>query len=236
MKPKILLVEDEPVLRSGIRLNLEDEGYEVEAFESADSFLAERESLLSGNSPYDLAILDMMLPGRLQGLELCRLIRSRWSMPILFLTARDKLEHKLDAFESGADDYITKPFELEELLARIRVRLRKHKIVDAFQIGSYRLDFNRDTAVHTVTGEEVRFTEKEIGILKLLLESRGRPVTRDEILDRVWGTAEFPTNRTIDNFIVKFRRIFEQDPAHPTLFITRHGRGYELAPEGEGEK
>ncbi len=234
MKPRILLVEDEPVLRSGIRMNLEDEGYEVETFESADSFVAEKEAILSDKNPYDLAVLDMMLPGKLQGLDLCRLLRSRWSLPIVFLTARNKLEHKLEAFESGAEDYITKPFELEELLARIRVRLRK--AMPEPRIGSYRLDFSRDMAVHVVTGEEVRFTEKEIGILKLMLASRGRPVRRDEILDRVWGTAEFPTNRTIDNFILKFRRIFEEDPAHPRLFITRHGRGYELAPEGEEEK
>jgi DNA-binding response OmpR family regulator len=236
MKPRILLVEDEPVLRSGIRLNLEEEGYEVDAFESADRFLAERKSILSVSSPYDLAVLDVMLPGKIQGLELCRMIRTRWSMPVVFLTARNKLEHKLDAFESGADDYITKPFELEELLARIRARLRNHSSGRTHRIGSYRIDFQRDVAIHMETGEELRFTEKEIGILKLLLENRGRPVTRDEILDRIWGTADFPTNRTIDNFIVKFRRIFEKDPSCPVLFITRHGRGYELAPEGEAEK
>lgn len=235
MKAKILLVEDEPVLRRGIQLNLEEEGYLVDAFESAEVLLRERKDLMSESGPFDLAILDVMLPGRTQGIDLCRMLKSRWAFPVLFLTARSRLEQKLEAFDAGADDYVVKPFELEELLARVRARLKGRRAREG-RIGRYRIDFSRDLAVHTSTGEEVRLTEKEIGILNLLLEHRGRPVSRDEILDAVWGESEFPTNRTIDNFIVRFRRIFEADPGEPRLFITRHGRGYELAPEPEEEK
>lgn len=235
MKAKILLVEDEPVLRRGIQLNLEEEGYLVDAFESAEVLLRDRQDVVRGECPFDLAILDVMLPGRTQGIDLCRILKSRWSLPVLFLTARSRLDQKLEAFDAGADDYVVKPFELEELLARVRARLKGRRSREE-RIGRYRIDFSRDLAVHVATGDEVRFTEKEIGILNLLVEHRGRPVSRDEILDRVWGEAEFPTNRTIDNFIVKFRRIFEKDPSNPGLFITRHGRGYELALEPDEEK
>lgn len=235
MNAKILLVEDEPVLRKGIRLNLEEEGYIVEAFENAEVLMRDRPDLLGGACPFDLAVLDVMLPGRTQGVELCRLLKSRWPLPVVFLTARSRLEQKLEAFDAGADDYIVKPFELEELLARIRARLKGWRPREA-RIGNYKIDFARDMAIQNDTGEEIRLTEKEIGILNLLLENRGRAVSRDEILDRVWGMAEFPTNRSIDNFIVKFRRIFEKDASRPVLFITRHGKGYELAPEPESEK
>lgn len=220
----ILLVEDEPAIRSGIRINLEAEGFSVLEFPDADSAAGE----ISRTKPLiALGILDIMMPGKLNGLDLCAKLREMGqSFPVIFLTARGRLEDKLAGFKSGADDYVTKPFELEELIARIYARLGKKAKT---RIGKFQLDFESATA-ESDSGEIVRFNDKEIQMLSVLAQNRGKPVRRDEILDAVWG-ADFPTNRTIDNFIVKFRKIFEDDPAQPVHFITRHGTGYELSQE-----
>ncbi len=224
-KQNILLVEDEAPLRKGIRLNLEAEGFAVTDFSDAASALEG----LADAPDFSLGILDIMMPGKIDGLELCKKIRERkLFFPVIFLTARTDIKDKLEAFRSGADDYITKPFDLEELLARVSARLRK-KPLDTVTIGDFTLDMESGTAVSG--GKTKRFNERELIILSLLVENRGRPVTRDQILDSAWSTAEFPTNRTVDNFIVKFRKIFEPDPANPRHFITRFGVGYELSAE-----
>lgn len=221
----ILLVEDEPFLRKGIRLNLEAEGYRVIDYERADEVLQKQNSF----SEISLGIFDIMLPGELDGLELCRRIRSRSDFPVIFLTARSALDDKLEAFQAGADDYLTKPFELEELLVRVQARLRNRPVgLVSETIGSYRLDLDSGIATSS-TGDVVRFNDREKQILTLLIQNRGRPVHRSDILDHAWSSAESPTNRTVDNYIVKFRKIFEEDPANPRWFITRHGQGYELA-------
>ena len=224
MAETILLVEDEPFLRKGIRLNLEAEGYSVLDFENGDSVLRSK----SAFAEVALGIFDIMLPGEIDGLELCRRIRARTDFPIIFLTARSALDDKMDAFRAGADDYITKPFELEELLMRVKARLRRpaHQISET--IGDFRIDLESGTAT-TSQGDIVRFNERETRILELLIQHRGRPVDRNAILDHAWSSAESPTNRTVDNYIVKFRKIFELDPANPRWFITRHGQGYELS-------
>ena len=229
---RILLVEDEERLRKGIRLNLEAEGYEVFEFKNGETALA---GLDASDAPIDLGILDIMMPGAIDGLELCRRLRARRLLfPVLFLTARSDVEDKLAGLNAGADVYLTKPFDLGELLARVAAGLRRtrwDKTPD-LRIGAYVIDLAGASA-RGDAGDVVRFNEREAEILRLLLENRGRPVSRDQILDRAWSTAEYPTNRTIDNYIVKFRKIFEEEPQSPRYFITRHGTGYELADEPE---
>ncbi|MEQ9366083.1 MAG: response regulator transcription factor, partial [Leptospirales bacterium] len=227
---RILLVEDEAKLRKGIRINLEAEGYTVAEFPDGESALAS----MDDDPEFDLGILDIMMPGAVDGIELCRRLRERRLLfPVIFLTARNGVEDKLAGLNAGADDYLTKPFDLGELLARVAAGLRRAQWNDApdFRIGGFSVDLASASARPSSEqgGEVVRFNEREIDILRLLLENRGRPVSRDQILDRVWGTAEYPTNRTIDNYIVKFRKIFEAEPQTPRHFITRHGIGYELA-------
>jgi two-component system alkaline phosphatase synthesis response regulator PhoP len=228
-KIRILLLEDESILRKGIRINLEAEGYEVVEFDRADRAW---ESFSGEPALFSLAVLDIMTPGRMNGLELCENIRRiRGDIPVIFLTAKNRLGDKLAGFDAGGDDYLTKPFDLEELLARIRARLRKPVAKRADHVGRFEISIETATIRSEQSGETIRLNERENAILKLLLDHRGKPVSRDRILDEVWGANEFPTNRTIDNFIVKFRKIFEDDPKNPRYFITRHGTGYELADE-----
>jgi len=222
----LLLVEDEIALGRTIALNLKRAGYTVELCESAEDAL----QLLEQNRNFQLSIVDIGLKGKLTGIDLCAKMREKkLQLPVIFLTARDLLEDKEAAFNAGGDDYLTKPFQIKELLLRIEARTRNiPRLPEQVRIGDKMLDL----AAGRVRGEteEFRLSEREMLILRLFIENRGKPVSRDIILDRVWG-AEYPTNRTIDNFIVKFRKIFEKDPARPQLFITRHGMGYELTHE-----
>lgn len=229
-RERILLLEDEPGLQRMIRFNLEEEGYLVEAYADAHSLLGG----LQRNAPFSLGILDIMLPGEMDGLACCRRLRGEgFVFPVIFLSARSAVRDKLAGFEAGGDDYLAKPFDLDELLARVGARLRRREWDERdFSIGDFVVDLDAGQARSGKSGEVVRFGEREIRILTLLLRFRGQPVSRDLILDTVWGTAEFPTNRTVDNFIVKFRKVFEVDPRKPRHFITRHGVGYELAAEG----
>lgn len=226
-KKRILLVEDETGIRNGIQLNLEEEGFVVDAYESGPSAY---QSLMKESRDYSLGIFDIMMPGSYDGLELCRKLRTAgFQFPVIFLTARNRLEDKLEGFEAGGDDYLTKPFDLEELIARVKSRFRPRPDSGNIRIGDYFFDRDAGHARHVQTDELIRFNDRELKILKLLVEHRGTPVSRNMILDAAWGTTEFPTNRTIDNYIVKFRKIFEENPHHPLLFITRHGVGYELS-------
>lgn len=235
----ILLVEDESSLRKGVRFNLEAEGARVTDYPSADSALA---ALQNGDARFQLGVLDIMTPGSLDGIQLCAELRARgYDFPVIFLTARTALEDKLAGFRAGADDYLAKPFDLEELLARAAARLRrpiaaKNEDLVTVRIGASTLDLRAGSARRAGDSELIRFNEREIAILKLLVANRGRPVSRDEILDHAWGSAEFPTNRSVDNYLVKFRKIFEDDPQNPRWFITRHGIGYELCADAAPER
>ncbi len=230
MSARILVLEDEDGIRRALRINLEAEGFQVRDYASAEQVLEDG----AGLDSVALGIFDIMLPGEMDGLELCRRLREKkHGFPVIFLTARNRLDDKLRGFESGGDDYMTKPFELEELLARVHARLRRSDSGSGGEItiGAHVLDLEKGLARAAEGGEPTRFNARETAILRLLVEHRGGPVSRDLILDTVWGTAEFPTNRTVDNYIVKFRKIFEEDPREPRWFITRHGQGYELASE-----
>ncbi|MBN2226130.1 MAG: response regulator transcription factor [candidate division Zixibacteria bacterium] len=230
---RILLVEDEKHLAEGIMLNLEAEGFETvwaaDGNTAMDQYHAGR---------FDLILLDIMLPG-IDGLEVCRRIRAELgTVPILFLTARDRLDDKKEGLAIGADDYITKPFDIEELILRMKAIFRRQTwlaseeisgAIYAFPGGS--IDFRKFEA-RTSSGTH-RLSNKECLLLKLFSEHPGEVLSRNMILDGVWGYNAYPSSRTVDNFILRFRKYFEPDPARPIYFHTEFGTGYRFTPQGE---
>ncbi|MEK6606233.1 MAG: response regulator transcription factor, partial [Myxococcota bacterium] len=226
----VLVVEDEPDMVRGLRDVLEFEGYEVLAASTG----GEGARLARERSP-DLVILDLMLPDT-NGYAVCQDIRSySRTIPILMLTARGQEADKVRGFDAGADDYVTKPFSIAELCARIRAVLRRasHR-ADAgaegavITIGAASVDLRKQTVTRGKTSEPLTFYEAEL--LRLLWERREEPVARDEILDRVWGVQQNPTNRTVDNFVLKLRRKLEEDHSQPRHILTVYGQGYKLVP------
>jgi two-component system alkaline phosphatase synthesis response regulator PhoP len=231
------VVEDEEHLAAGIAENLELEGYRVEVVGNG---LAALRRLLE--TPFDLVILDVMLPG-LDGFALCRLARERGvDSPVLFLTARGAAADRIQGLRAGGDDYLPKPFHLEELLLRVRAILRRARggaAVEAaeeggelVEFGGNRVDLKAYRGV-SFDGGEHELTHKEAQILRLLALRAGEVVSRDEILDRVWGLEEYPTARTIDNFVLRLRRRFERTPEEPRHFHTVRGVGYRFTAEEE---
>ncbi|MDP1916970.1 MAG: response regulator transcription factor [Myxococcales bacterium] len=220
-----LLVEDDALLAEMVALNLSHMGLEVRR---AGTFSEGRDALLSG--AYELAILDVMLPGG-DGFELARIARKAGlELPIMMLTARDDVGAKVHGLDCGADDYVTKPFHTEELLARVRALLRR-KSVAPESAPSHRVDLSPwwlDTETglsHTSEGETL-LTDKERKVMSLFLSREGEVLSRNDILDAAWGENEFPTDRTVDNFIVRLRRLFEKDVENPRRFVTVRARGY----------
>jgi two-component system alkaline phosphatase synthesis response regulator PhoP len=211
----------------GLRDNLQFEGYEV--LEAADGEEAVR--LVNEQRP-DLMLLDIMMP-KLDGLEVCKRVRQAgFTLPILMLTAKSQEMDIVRGLEVGADDYITKPFGVRELLARIKVALRRTGISPSMskvmRIG--------DAEVDLVTGKVQRGDDEftmghfEIEILKMLVEDAEQPVERNKLLDEIWGLGAYPTNRTVDNHIVSLRRKIEKDPKHPKHIVTVHSIGYKFVP------
>lgn len=227
MKRRILVVEDDEHLADGLYLNLQLEGYEpVMAGTAEDGLRFWRQGGI------DLILLDVMLPG-MDGFEFCRRIRQAGDrVPVLFLTARGRDRDRIRGLEQGGDDYLTKPFNLRELLARIRGIFRREEWFRAqpvpaeLVIGDNRLDL-RTYEVSTPQGKFV-LKEKEVMILRLLAERGGEPVDRSTIINRVWGYDAFPTTRTVDNFILALRKRLEVDPSSPRHIQTVHGVGYRL--------
>ncbi len=222
----ILLVEDDPTLAMGLCDTLEFEGYRVlHAKEGREAV-----SLALGSQP-DCIILDVMLPD-INGYQVCDEIRQTSpTVPILMLTARSQEADKIRGLDAGADDYVTKPFSVGELVARIRALLRRACQVSPegekpFLIGDATIDPSAQTLNRGGASEPLSFYEVEL--LKLLFERRGTPVTRDDILDQIWGIAANPTNRTVDNFIVKLRKKLEPTPNEPRHILTVYGVGYKL--------
>ena len=230
MKGRILIVEDEAHIAELVQDNLRDEGYDVDWAADGEDGL----ELLRGGS-WDLVLLDVRLPG-IDGFEVCRRLRARGdTTPVLFLTALRDTDSRVRGLEIGGDDYLPKPFHLAELLARIRGMLRRRDwygrlpVAPVTRVG----DAEVDLRAHEVrrAGETVRLSEKEAMILKLLLERRGETVTRDQILDTVWGYDATPTPRTIDNFVVRLRKALEPDPDRPRRLLAVRGAGYVLQSE-----
>jgi two-component system alkaline phosphatase synthesis response regulator PhoP len=223
--PRILIVDDDRDLADGIRDNLLAEGYRVRVAERGDDGLAQ-----ALETDFDLILLDVMLPG-LDGFEVCRELRARRrEVPVLFLTARSDPRDRVRGLAEGGDDYLSKPFDLAEMLARVAAILRRAQWYarDAdrvIEFGGNRVDL-RQYRARDRHGEEHQLTHREAQILKVLVERKGEVVTRQEILDRVWGAGASPSSRTIDNFIVRLRRRFEEDPGDPQHFHTVHGAGY----------
>jgi DNA-binding response OmpR family regulator len=230
MKRRILVVEDDAHLADGLRINLELEGFEPLSAASAEEGLD-----IWRRGGIDLVLLDVMLPG-MDGFEFCRLVRREGDrVPILFLTARGSGQDRIRGLDEGGDDYITKPFELEELLARIKSIFRRQdwfsgaELPDILHIG--RAEVNLKTFEVRAGGHTAVLKEKEAMILRLLHERVGEPVDRETILDRVWGFGAYPTTRTVDNFILSLRKHIEEDPRRPRHILTMHGVGYRLVPD-----
>jgi two-component system alkaline phosphatase synthesis response regulator PhoP len=220
--PRILVVDDEREIVRGLQDNLRFEGYETLAATSGEEALA-----LAAQQAPDLVILDIMMP-RMSGWDVCRELRRRSiDVPVIMLTARGEEADRVQGLELGADDYITKPFSLRELLARVRAVLRRpgprHRVAE-FGFDDVRIRL-RGRQVYRA-GREVRLTRKEFDLLAYLVEHQGEIITRERLLDEVWGYERFPTTRTVDTHILRLRRKFEVDPDRPARILTVHGQGY----------
>ena len=224
MKSRILIVEDDHALAQVLCDNLVFEGYQVEIATDGDDALAR----VRAQAP-DLVLLDLMLP-RMDGFDVCRAIAdSGRRTPIIIITARQRQEDKIHGLELGADDYVTKPYALEELLARIHAVLRRaHPSVTRLRLGDIDLDFSARRAMRGSVS--VALSVREFELLQYLAERPTKVVSREELLRAVWGYHEETMTRTIDNFVVRLRRKIEEDPRHPRHILTAHGGGYLLVP------
>jgi DNA-binding response OmpR family regulator len=223
--PKILIVEDEPGMVAGLRDNFEFEGYQVL---SAMDGVSGLERALA-DSP-DLVILDVMMP-RMSGLDVCKQLKSkRPAIPIIMLTARGQEIDKVVGLELGADDYVTKPFSIRELLARVKAVLRRvepvKEVKDRYSFGD--VEVNLQSCQVSRRGRSLDFSSKEFDLLKYFLSHPGEAITRDRLLEEVWGYDKFPTTRTVDAHIVRLRQKLEPKPDDPRFFLTVHGTGYKF--------
>jgi two-component system alkaline phosphatase synthesis response regulator PhoP len=220
--PRILIVDDEPAIVRGLEDNLRFEGYETLAASSGEQGLARA----LAEAP-DLVLLDVTMPGR-SGWDVCRELRQRGlDVPIIMLTARGEEADRVRGLELGADDYVTKPFSLRELLARVRAVLRRpgpRRKFEELAFGDVRV--HRRGRRVTRAGREVRLTRKEYDLLVYLAGHQGDVVTRERLLDEVWGYERFPTTRTVDTHVLRLRRKLEADPDRPRFIHTVHGQGY----------
>lgn len=229
-KYSILLVEDEENLHEALKLNLELEGYEVSSAFDGNTALQKVQ-----NEYFDLIIMDIMLP-ETDGIHVTETIRIRNNeVPILILSARNSSSDRVLGLKKGADDYLTKPFNLEELLLRVQKLIDKNKKLnekdstgDFYQFGSNRIDFKAQEAT-TKAGDTIQLSKKEAMLLKLLIENKNKVVPREKILQTVWGYNVYPTTRTIDNFILNFRKYFEEDSRNPKYFHSVRGVGYKYS-------
>ena len=231
MSAKILLADDEAAIRRAVEYALRREGHEVRTVSDGASALAEASA-----SEYDLAILDVMMP-RTSGLDACRELRASGGLPIILLTARDGEADVIIGLEAGADDYVTKPFSVAELVSRVNAILRRRRL-DAAEVstptvshGGLRLDL-AGRAVE-VDGVQVRLTPSEFDLLYLLASAPGQVFSRRSIMEHLWKGTYFGDGRTVDTHVASIRRKIERDPSHPTRLLTSHGHGYKLSRELE---
>jgi two-component system alkaline phosphatase synthesis response regulator PhoP len=220
----ILVIEDEPEMRNLLTDNLEFEGYRVTAVDNAEAGLVEL-----ARQPRSLIMLDLMLP-RMSGFEFCREVRARQiGTPIIVLTARAEESDRIVGLDLGADDYMTKPFSVRELLARVRAQLRRDERQwesGVFVFGEVRV--NLRTRVVTRRGQRLELSTREFELLRYLLAHRGEVVGREQLLRDVWGYTHLTVTRTVDNFIAKLRAHIEPKPHEPRVIITVHGSGYQM--------
>jgi len=229
-KLSILLVEDEENLHEALKLNLELEGYEVTSAYDGNTALQKIQT-----EYFDLVILDIMLP-EIDGIHVTETIRIQNNeVPILILSAKNTSADRVLGLKKGADDYLTKPFNLEELLLRVQKLIEKNKKLsekdttgDIYSFGTNSINFKAQEAV-TKTGERIQLSKKEAMLLKLLIENKNEVVPREKILQTVWGYNVYPTTRTIDNFILSFRKYFEEDSRNPHYFHSVRGVGYKYS-------
>lgn len=223
---RILLVEDEENIRDVVKLNLEMEDYEVVATDNGKDALK-----FFNEQHFDLLVLDVMLP-EIDGYQICEQVRlTNMDVPIIFLTAKDASSDRITGLKKGADDYLTKPFVLEELLLRVNNLIKRtskspDNTPEVYTFGDNTVNF----ATYEASGNPGSFslTKKEAMLLKLLIDRRNEVVSRQQILQSVWGYDVYPSTRTIDNFILSFRKYFEQDPKNPEYFLSVRGVGYKF--------
>ncbi|GAB5544964.1 MAG: response regulator transcription factor [Sandaracinaceae bacterium] len=231
---KLLVVEDEEHLAAGLKLNLELEGYEVDI---AGTAREAGERLLKPDG-YDAIVLDVMLPD-IDGFELCKKLRRSGNYtPVIMLTARSSAEDRVKGLESGADDYLVKPFELDELLARVRSMVRRRRWERSSEeslptstrarFGEAQIDFESHEA--SVGDTRVELTRLELDLLRYFVDNPGRVLSRDELLEQVWKLRNYSSARTVDNFISRLRKHFEPDPSNPRHFLSVRGAGYKFVP------
>lgn len=233
MADRILIVEDEPSLYEALRLNLELEGYNVtvavDGEQAIDKFKA---------GHFHLIILDVMIP-KIDGFVVCETVRLENSkVPIMFLSAKNSAEDKINGLKTGADDYMAKPFNLEEFLLRVNLLVKRgHELsdspvdnFDSFEFGGNKVDF-LSFEIETWNGEQKTLSKREMKLLKLLIEKRGKVVSREEILQKIWGYDVFPSTRTIDNYILAYRKYFEKNQRQPEHFFSVRGVGYKFESE-----
>lgn len=228
-KPSLLIVEDEENISEMLQLNLDLEGYDVSIAKTGVQAVK-----IVRAEYFDLIILDIMLP-ELDGITVCETIRMQnINTPILFLSAKDSVADRIEGLRKGGDDYLTKPFNLEELLLRVEKLISKNKrlqntlhIADIYEFSGGKIDFAAHECIDK-NGQKQELSKKESALLKLLIERDGETVSREHILQVVWGYNVYPTTRTIDNFILGFRKHFEQDSKSPIFFHSIRGVGYKF--------
>jgi two-component system alkaline phosphatase synthesis response regulator PhoP len=226
MPHKILIIEDEESLRNTLKLNLELEHYTVETCSNGKDALVTVKSFHP-----DLILLDIMMPV-ISGIDVYKELRSKGiDTPIIFLTAKNNVHDKIEGLKLGADDYITKPFDLEELLLRINIALKRNIVKpihsDVFKFGNCEINF-LTFQIMTIDGKEETLSKREMAFLKMLVDNLNNVVSRDEILDKLWTKDESPSSRTIDNYILNFRKLFESNPKEPVHFLSLRGVGYKF--------
>lgn len=225
MSAKILVVEDEPAIADAVGYALAEAGYEVDTAGDGDDAIAK-----ARDTSYDLMILDLLLPGT-QGMEVCRTLRSESDLPIVMLTAREAEADRVGGLEVGADDYVTKPFSIAELVSRVRALLRRRELdrnrsPAVQQVGGLHVDVTRHSA--TIDGKPLALTRSEFRLVTLLASEPGRVFTRDELVRHLWQSDFVGDRRAIDVHISNLRRKLEADPRHPRRLVTARGVGYKL--------
>ena len=235
---RLLVVEDEAHLAAGLKLNFELEGYAVDVAATA----RDAARLLARPNGYATIVLDVMLPD-LDGFALCRRLRESGNYtPVVMLTARSAAEDRIRGLEAGADDYLVKPFQLDELLARVRSQIRRSQwerkrsgtapLGNRLTFGQAHIDFSAHEV--SVAGESLHLTRLEFDLLRYFADNAGRVIGREELLEQVWKLRNYPNTRTVDNFVARLRKHFEIEAARPLHFLSVRGSGYKFVPEGSG--